>query len=181
MYSVCITADKATGVLFYNLLPCIFSLSAIVEFFYFSPSVPLLHELHSMPYWMCCVTPALVLNPILLFSSGDCNFEGPYTACGYSQGKDDDFEWEQANTMERPSPNPWMPTGQSSSSSSFSPLPLPIQTESPWKTENPITHSLSICSYCIIRERLPKRKSPPLGMTVISSTDKVVPFECLLS
>lgn len=129
MYSVCITADKATGVLFYNLLPCIFSLSAIVEFFYFSPSVPLLHELHSMPYWMCCVTPALVLNPILLFSSGDCNFEGPYTACGYSQGKDDDFEWEQANTMERPSPNPWMPTGQSL----FTPH---HQTESPWKTEH---------------------------------------------
>uniref|UniRef100_A0A8C8JP11 Receptor-type tyrosine-protein phosphatase kappa n=1 Tax=Oncorhynchus tshawytscha TaxID=74940 RepID=A0A8C8JP11_ONCTS len=41
---------------------------------------------------------------------GDCDFEVPYTACGYSQGKDDDFEWEQANTMEKPSPNPWMPT-----------------------------------------------------------------------
>uniref|UniRef100_A0AAZ3SPZ0 protein-tyrosine-phosphatase n=1 Tax=Oncorhynchus tshawytscha TaxID=74940 RepID=A0AAZ3SPZ0_ONCTS len=42
---------------------------------------------------------------------GDCNFERPYTACGYSQGKDDHFDWEQANTKVRPSPNPWMPTG----------------------------------------------------------------------
>uniref|UniRef100_A0A3P9ABH0 protein-tyrosine-phosphatase n=1 Tax=Esox lucius TaxID=8010 RepID=A0A3P9ABH0_ESOLU len=42
---------------------------------------------------------------------GDCNFERPYTECGYSQGKDDDFKWEQANTKEKPSLHPWMPTG----------------------------------------------------------------------
>ncbi|KAJ8374975.1 hypothetical protein SKAU_G00055550 [Synaphobranchus kaupii] len=44
-------------------------------------------------------------------SVGDCNFEKSYATCGYSQGKHDDLEWEQANTKERPSPDPWMPTG----------------------------------------------------------------------
>ncbi|XP_048858089.1 receptor-type tyrosine-protein phosphatase mu-like isoform X6 [Brienomyrus brachyistius] len=42
---------------------------------------------------------------------GDCDFEKSYTTCGYSQSKDDDFDWEQANTKERPSPDPWMPSG----------------------------------------------------------------------
>uniref|UniRef100_A0A8C9WMP1 Receptor-type tyrosine-protein phosphatase kappa n=1 Tax=Scleropages formosus TaxID=113540 RepID=A0A8C9WMP1_SCLFO len=42
---------------------------------------------------------------------GDCDFEKPYTACGYSQGKDDDLDWEQANTREKPSSDPWMPSG----------------------------------------------------------------------
>uniref|UniRef100_A0A8C9TS02 Receptor-type tyrosine-protein phosphatase kappa n=1 Tax=Scleropages formosus TaxID=113540 RepID=A0A8C9TS02_SCLFO len=43
--------------------------------------------------------------------AGDCDFEKPYTACGYSQGKDDDLDWEQANTREKPSSDPWMPSG----------------------------------------------------------------------
>ncbi|XP_072536097.1 protein tyrosine phosphatase receptor type Ma isoform X4 [Salminus brasiliensis] len=42
---------------------------------------------------------------------GDCNFERPYAECGYSQGKDDDFDWEQANTKQRPSADPWIPAG----------------------------------------------------------------------
>ncbi|XP_036445638.1 protein tyrosine phosphatase receptor type Ma isoform X9 [Colossoma macropomum] len=42
---------------------------------------------------------------------GDCNFERPYTECGYSQGKDDDFDWEQVNTKQRPSTDPWIPAG----------------------------------------------------------------------
>uniref|UniRef100_A0A3B4EKN4 protein-tyrosine-phosphatase n=1 Tax=Pygocentrus nattereri TaxID=42514 RepID=A0A3B4EKN4_PYGNA len=46
-----------------------------------------------------------------LFSTGDCNFERPYTECGYSQGKDDDFDWEQVNTKQRPSTDPWIPAG----------------------------------------------------------------------
>uniref|UniRef100_A0A8C9YRE2 Receptor-type tyrosine-protein phosphatase kappa n=1 Tax=Sander lucioperca TaxID=283035 RepID=A0A8C9YRE2_SANLU len=41
----------------------------------------------------------------------DCNFEKPLAACGYSQGRDDDLEWEQANTREKPSSDPWMPPG----------------------------------------------------------------------
>uniref|UniRef100_A0A3P8WMT0 Receptor-type tyrosine-protein phosphatase kappa n=1 Tax=Cynoglossus semilaevis TaxID=244447 RepID=A0A3P8WMT0_CYNSE len=41
----------------------------------------------------------------------DCDFEKPLTACGYSQGRDDDLEWEQANTKEKPSSDPWMPSG----------------------------------------------------------------------
>ncbi|XP_069047709.1 protein tyrosine phosphatase receptor type Ma isoform X1 [Lepisosteus oculatus] len=42
---------------------------------------------------------------------GDCSFENPYTTCGYTQAKDDDFDWEQVNTKEKPSSDPWMPTG----------------------------------------------------------------------
>ncbi|XP_026857768.2 protein tyrosine phosphatase receptor type Ma isoform X7 [Electrophorus electricus] len=42
---------------------------------------------------------------------GDCNFERSYTECGYSQGKDDDFDWEQVNTKQKPSAEPWIPTG----------------------------------------------------------------------
>uniref|UniRef100_A0A4W5KY26 MAM domain-containing protein n=1 Tax=Hucho hucho TaxID=62062 RepID=A0A4W5KY26_9TELE len=94
---------------------------------------------------------------------GDCNFERPYTACGYSQGKDDDFEWEQANTKERPSSNPWMPTGQSPP-----PHPPPTTTtkqKAPEKqnTFNPMTHSISICSYCVIRGNSPRERNPPTG------------------
>ncbi|KAG7525156.1 receptor-type tyrosine-protein phosphatase mu isoform X5 [Solea senegalensis] len=44
-------------------------------------------------------------------NDGDCNFETPLAACGYSQGRDDDLEWEQANTREKPSSDPWMPSG----------------------------------------------------------------------
>ncbi|KAF4090043.1 hypothetical protein AMELA_G00045160 [Ameiurus melas] len=40
---------------------------------------------------------------------GDCNFERPYSECGYSQGNDDDFDWEQVNTKLRPSADPWIP------------------------------------------------------------------------
>ncbi|TKS79532.1 Receptor-type tyrosine-protein phosphatase mu [Collichthys lucidus] len=42
---------------------------------------------------------------------GDCNFEKPLAACGYSQGRDDDLDWEQTNTREKPSSDPWMPSG----------------------------------------------------------------------
>uniref|UniRef100_A0AAQ5ZAZ9 protein-tyrosine-phosphatase n=1 Tax=Amphiprion ocellaris TaxID=80972 RepID=A0AAQ5ZAZ9_AMPOC len=42
---------------------------------------------------------------------GDCNFEKPLAACGYSQGRDDDLEWEQANTREKSPSDPWMPSG----------------------------------------------------------------------
>ncbi|XP_061694521.1 receptor-type tyrosine-protein phosphatase mu-like isoform X4 [Syngnathoides biaculeatus] len=42
---------------------------------------------------------------------GDCNFAKPLAACGYSQGRDDDLDWEQVNTREKPSFDPWMPSG----------------------------------------------------------------------
>ncbi|GAA6098757.1 receptor-type tyrosine-protein phosphatase mu-like isoform X1 [Tachysurus ichikawai] len=45
-------------------------------------------------------------------NDGDCNFEKPFGACGYSQGRDDDLEWEQVNTKEKPSANQWMPPGE---------------------------------------------------------------------
>ncbi|XP_037131804.1 receptor-type tyrosine-protein phosphatase mu-like isoform X3 [Syngnathus acus] len=42
---------------------------------------------------------------------GDCNFAKPLAACGYSQGKDDDLDWEQVNAREKTSSDPWMPSG----------------------------------------------------------------------
>ncbi|MBN3307031.1 PTPRM phosphatase, partial [Amia calva] len=45
------------------------------------------------------------------FLTGDCNFENSYVTCGYSQAKDDDLDWEQVNTKEKPSSDPWIPSG----------------------------------------------------------------------
>ncbi|KAL3988770.1 nucleoside-diphosphate kinase [Sarotherodon galilaeus] len=42
---------------------------------------------------------------------GDCTFEKPLAACGYSQGRDDDLDWEQVNTREKSPSDPWMPSG----------------------------------------------------------------------
>ncbi|XP_055084643.1 protein tyrosine phosphatase receptor type Ma isoform X3 [Periophthalmus magnuspinnatus] len=43
---------------------------------------------------------------------GDCNFERPLSACGYSQGREDDLDWEQISTREKSSStDPWMPSG----------------------------------------------------------------------
>ncbi|XP_076151628.1 receptor-type tyrosine-protein phosphatase mu-like [Alosa pseudoharengus] len=44
---------------------------------------------------------------------GDCDFERPYSSCGYSQGRDDDLDWEQANTLDKPPTDQWMPKGES--------------------------------------------------------------------
>lgn len=52
-------------------------------------------------------------------STGDCDFERPLSACGYSQGRDDDLDWEQANTREKPSSDPWMPSGKSTGAGSI--------------------------------------------------------------
>nr|XP_046216543.1 receptor-type tyrosine-protein phosphatase mu-like isoform X2 [Oncorhynchus gorbuscha] len=41
---------------------------------------------------------------------GDCKFDKPLAACGYSQGREDDLDWEQANTRVKPTADPWMPT-----------------------------------------------------------------------
>uniref|UniRef100_A0A9J7Z6G4 Receptor-type tyrosine-protein phosphatase kappa n=1 Tax=Cyprinus carpio carpio TaxID=630221 RepID=A0A9J7Z6G4_CYPCA len=41
---------------------------------------------------------------------GYCLLEKSYTDCGYSQGKDDDFDWEQINTQQKPSSDPWVPS-----------------------------------------------------------------------
>ncbi|XP_059914578.1 LOW QUALITY PROTEIN: receptor-type tyrosine-protein phosphatase mu-like [Gadus macrocephalus] len=42
---------------------------------------------------------------------GDCNFEKPLAGCGYSQGREDDLDWEQVIARAKPSPDPWMPSG----------------------------------------------------------------------
>uniref|UniRef100_A0A671S4D1 Receptor-type tyrosine-protein phosphatase kappa n=1 Tax=Sinocyclocheilus anshuiensis TaxID=1608454 RepID=A0A671S4D1_9TELE len=41
----------------------------------------------------------------------DCLLDKSYTDCGYSQGKDDDYDWEQINTNQKPSSDPWVPSG----------------------------------------------------------------------
>ncbi|XP_023576170.1 receptor-type tyrosine-protein phosphatase mu [Octodon degus] len=42
---------------------------------------------------------------------GGCLFDEPYSTCGYSQAEDNDFSWEQVNTLGRPTLDPWMPSG----------------------------------------------------------------------
>lgn len=58
----------------------------------------------------------------LPFFTGDCSFEEPLAACGYSQGRDDDLDWEQANTGEKSSSDPWMPSGKDRDTGSGSPM-----------------------------------------------------------
>uniref|UniRef100_A0A673HC48 Receptor-type tyrosine-protein phosphatase kappa n=1 Tax=Sinocyclocheilus rhinocerous TaxID=307959 RepID=A0A673HC48_9TELE len=41
----------------------------------------------------------------------DCDFEKPFSSCGYSQGRDDDLDWEQIDSSEKPSLDPWVPPG----------------------------------------------------------------------
>ncbi|XP_051969458.1 receptor-type tyrosine-protein phosphatase mu-like [Xyrauchen texanus] len=61
----------------------------------------------------------LLLSPVILsISNGavqqlqdDCLLEKSYTECGYSQGRDDDFDWEQMNTKQKPSSDRWVPSG----------------------------------------------------------------------
>ncbi|KAK2870512.1 hypothetical protein Q8A67_024904 [Cirrhinus molitorella] len=64
------------------------------------------------------LTAFLFPSVILVISAGalqesqeDCLLEKSYTDCGYSQGKDDDFDWEQINTKQKPSSDPWVPSG----------------------------------------------------------------------
>ncbi|KAJ7338695.1 hypothetical protein JRQ81_012597, partial [Phrynocephalus forsythii] len=42
--------------------------------------------------------------------TGGCSFDEPFTSCGYSQSDTDDLNWEQVNTLVKPSSDPWMPT-----------------------------------------------------------------------
>ncbi|XP_061879309.1 receptor-type tyrosine-protein phosphatase mu-like isoform X1 [Entelurus aequoreus] len=59
--------------------------------------------------WFSAIT--LLLSARGEVFKGDCNFAKPLAACGYSQGRDDDLDWEQVNTREKPSFDPWMPSG----------------------------------------------------------------------
>ncbi|XP_028618068.1 receptor-type tyrosine-protein phosphatase mu [Grammomys surdaster] len=49
--------------------------------------------------------------PASLMFYGGCLFDEPYSTCGYSQAEDDDFNWEQVNTLTKPTSDPWMPSG----------------------------------------------------------------------
>uniref|UniRef100_A0A8C1PCL6 Protein-tyrosine-phosphatase n=1 Tax=Cyprinus carpio TaxID=7962 RepID=A0A8C1PCL6_CYPCA len=42
-------------------------------------------------------------------SVGDCDFKKPFSSCGYTQGRDDELDWEQIDTSEKPSLDPWVP------------------------------------------------------------------------
>uniref|UniRef100_A0A8C2IIB6 Receptor-type tyrosine-protein phosphatase kappa n=1 Tax=Cyprinus carpio TaxID=7962 RepID=A0A8C2IIB6_CYPCA len=44
-------------------------------------------------------------------SVGDCDFKKPFSSCGYTQGRDDELDWEQIDTSEKPSLDPWVPPG----------------------------------------------------------------------
>ncbi|CAO2616720.1 Receptor-type tyrosine-protein phosphatase mu, partial [Lemmus lemmus] len=60
----------------------------------------------------CLVTLAgLLLTAAGETFSGGCLFDEPYSTCGYSQADDDDFNWEQVNTLAKPTSDPWMPSG----------------------------------------------------------------------
>uniref|UniRef100_A0A8L0DQV7 Receptor-type tyrosine-protein phosphatase kappa n=1 Tax=Oncorhynchus mykiss TaxID=8022 RepID=A0A8L0DQV7_ONCMY len=56
------------------------------------------------------LTLLIVNDSLLSFVTGDCKFDKPLAACGYSQGREDDLDWEQANTRVKPTADPWMPT-----------------------------------------------------------------------
>ncbi|XP_038246808.1 receptor-type tyrosine-protein phosphatase mu isoform X13 [Dermochelys coriacea] len=43
--------------------------------------------------------------------TGGCSFDEPFSSCGYSQSDDDDLNWDQVNTLLKPSSDPWMPSG----------------------------------------------------------------------
>lgn len=53
------------------------------------------------------VTDVVSLAP----ATGGCLFDEPYSTCGYSQADNDDFNWEQVNTLTKPTSDPWMPSG----------------------------------------------------------------------
>uniref|UniRef100_A0A8C2IGJ8 Receptor-type tyrosine-protein phosphatase kappa n=1 Tax=Cyprinus carpio TaxID=7962 RepID=A0A8C2IGJ8_CYPCA len=44
-------------------------------------------------------------------NDGDCDFKKPFSSCGYTQGRDDELDWEQIDTSEKPSLDPWVPPG----------------------------------------------------------------------
>ncbi|XP_056307109.1 protein tyrosine phosphatase receptor type Ma isoform X4 [Danio aesculapii] len=61
------------------------------------------------------LTAFLLFADVFWISTGEfhdeCLLEKSYTDCGFSQGKDDDFDWEQINSRQKPSADPWVPTG----------------------------------------------------------------------
>lgn len=61
------------------------------------------------------LTAFLLFADVFWISTGEfhdeCLLEKSYTDCGFSQGKDDDFDWEQINSRQKPSTDPWVPTG----------------------------------------------------------------------
>ncbi|XP_064363300.1 receptor-type tyrosine-protein phosphatase mu isoform X7 [Dromaius novaehollandiae] len=60
----------------------------------------------------CLVTLAgLLLAAGAQTFTGCCTFDEPFSSCGYSQSDDDDLNWDQVNTLIKPSSDQWMPSG----------------------------------------------------------------------
>uniref|UniRef100_A0A6I8SRJ4 protein-tyrosine-phosphatase n=1 Tax=Xenopus tropicalis TaxID=8364 RepID=A0A6I8SRJ4_XENTR len=60
----------------------------------------------------CLLTLATLLPAVAIESySGSCSFDEPFQSCGYSQGEHNDLNWEQVNTLLKPTSDPWMPSG----------------------------------------------------------------------
>uniref|UniRef100_A0A8D2LT00 protein-tyrosine-phosphatase n=1 Tax=Varanus komodoensis TaxID=61221 RepID=A0A8D2LT00_VARKO len=59
---------------------------------------------------ICMILIYTILTYIFVFTGG-CSFDEPFASCGYSQSDDDDLNWDQVNTLVKPSSDPWMPTG----------------------------------------------------------------------
>ncbi|XP_067290847.1 protein tyrosine phosphatase receptor type Ma isoform X9 [Pseudorasbora parva] len=64
------------------------------------------------------LTGLLFFTDILLISVGtlqeshdECLLEKSYSECGYTQGKDDDFDWEQINIRQKSWSESWIPEG----------------------------------------------------------------------
>uniref|UniRef100_A0A8C3TH87 protein-tyrosine-phosphatase n=1 Tax=Chelydra serpentina TaxID=8475 RepID=A0A8C3TH87_CHESE len=58
----------------------------------------------------CWLKPVLKACALRLFLIC-CSFDEPFSSCGYSQSDDDDLNWDQVNTLLKPSSDPWMPSG----------------------------------------------------------------------
>ncbi|XP_073788355.1 receptor-type tyrosine-protein phosphatase mu isoform X8 [Danio rerio] len=52
----------------------------------------------------------LLLSASAQVFKGDCDFQKPFSSCGYTQGRDDDLDWEQISS-DKPSLDPWVPPG----------------------------------------------------------------------
>ncbi|XP_065608109.1 receptor-type tyrosine-protein phosphatase mu isoform X7 [Cyrtonyx montezumae] len=60
----------------------------------------------------CLVTLAgLLLAAGAQTFTGCCTFDEPFSTCGYSQSDDDDLNWDQVNTLTKPTSDQWMPSG----------------------------------------------------------------------
>uniref|UniRef100_A0A8B9DFC9 protein-tyrosine-phosphatase n=1 Tax=Anser cygnoides TaxID=8845 RepID=A0A8B9DFC9_ANSCY len=61
--------------------------------------------------FIICYLHALLNFYLCVCFTGCCTFDEPFSSCGYSQSDDDDLNWDQVNTLIKPSSDQWMPSG----------------------------------------------------------------------